>query len=295
MKHSFGTVALLIVAGTATVAALVSAAQGNHIDGRTDTNVMLAAVSSDRSMLSGGISSSNWTRSGTVIVEPLARLTSSGLWVQIPCSTDNQKNCNKFAREYLSKRHIYTVVSADGSGATIDANPTTLSECFDYSGTGNYSGASIEESGIAASSTGIFGDSNPPRLLSTQDTLAIRSSLAELVPRKIDSTRDLRIYSVQLESKEFYVVQRAFTDIPENQSHRLVFGIGEVEPHRFHFLYWKQNTEDESERVLGTIHLKSGQDFLITVVNDPESHFFRVYGIRDNRLSLVYSGGGASC
>jgi hypothetical protein len=49
------------------------------------------------------------------------------------------------------------------------------------------------------------------------------------------------------------------------------------------------------ERVLGTIRLKSGRDFLITVVPDPESQSFRVYGIRDGHLALIYSGGGSSC
>ena len=68
-----------------------------------------------------------------------------------------------------------------------------------------------------------------------------------------------------------------------------------VEPHRFHLLYWKQNTEDEDERLLGTIRLNSGHDFLITVVSDPEGHWYRVYGIRDGKLTQVYSGGGSSC
>jgi hypothetical protein len=83
----------------------------------------------------------------------------------------------------------------------------------------------------------------------------------------------LRLSSVKLEGKELYVVQRAFTDIPEDERHSLVFGIGEVEPHPFHFLHWKQNTEDESETLLGTIHLKSGLDFLITTVSDPRIAF----------------------
>jgi hypothetical protein len=256
---------------------------------------MLAAVSRNDSMLAGGISSGKWTGRGTVVVEPLARLTSSGLWIGLPCNSENQRNCLKFAHDYLSKPHVYTVVSSDGRGATVRSKATTLSECFDYSGTGTYSGAAIERSAIAASSTELFGDSDAVQPLDKEDALAVRTLLTELVPKKLDSTSDLRMFSVQLEGHELYIVQRSFSDAPEGERRKLVFGIGVVEPHRFHLLHWKQNSEDENERVLGTIRLRNGHDFLITVVNDPESHFFRVYGLRGGQVTIVYSGGGASC
>lgn len=53
--------------------------------------------------------------------------------------------------------------------------------------------------------------------------------------------------------------------------------------------------DDESELVLGTIHLKSGQDFLVTTVSDSESQSFRIYGMKDGLLTRVYFGGGSSC
>jgi hypothetical protein len=68
-----------------------------------------------------------------------------------------------------------------------------------------------------------------------------------------------------------------------------------MQKHHFHLDFWKKNTVDESEQILGIIHLKSGRDFLLTTVSDPESHFFRIYGIRDGHLTLVFSGGGSSC
>ena len=74
-----------------------------------------------------------------------------------------------------------------------------------------------------------------------------------------------------------------------------IFAIGTMDQGWFHILHLKKNTEDEAERVLGTIHLKSGRDFLITTVSDPESQWFRVYGIRDGHLTLIYEGGGSSC
>jgi hypothetical protein len=108
-----------------------------------DAGVMLAAVSRDDSMLEGGISSGRWTGKGSVFVEPLARLTQSGEWQSIPCDENQQNACRKFEREYLKKPHDYFVVSADGKGATVRAAPTSLGDCFEYSGTGSYSGVNI--------------------------------------------------------------------------------------------------------------------------------------------------------
>lgn len=257
------------------------------------TPVTLAAVSRDESLLRGGIGPSKWTSSGTLAVEPLALVTDSGEWSSLPCSAKTQKNCLKFERNYLSKPNVYAVVSADGKGATVHAKPTTLSECFDYSGAATYSGATIKHSAIAATSPEIFGDSAPPQLLAPGDAVAIRTLLVrEPVAKKLASTKGVRVFSVNLEEKKFYAVQKTFGD---GEGRALIFGIGVVEPHRFHLLYWKQNTEDEDERVLGTIRLKSGHDFLVTVVSDPEGHWYRVYGVRDGKLTQVYSGGGSSC
>jgi hypothetical protein len=64
---------------------------------------------------------------------------------------------------------------------------------------------------------------------------------------------------------------------------------------QFHLLQWKENTGDEDEVVLGTVRLTNGRDFLVTTVADPEGQWFRVYGIRDGKLVVVYSGGGSSC
>jgi len=256
---------------------------------------MLAAVSRDEDLLRGGIGPSKWTGRGTIAVEPLARLTAAGEWSSIPCSANNEKNCRKFEREYLSKPHDYTVVGADGKGTTIRSKPTTLSECFDYGGTGTYSGGVIEKSTVAASTPEFFTDSEVVRPLNKDDTLAIRKLLSEFVPKKLDSPNGVRVLSMHLGKQNLYVLQRAFEDMPDGGQRSLVFGIGVVESHRFHLLYWKHNTVDENERVLGTISLKSGPDFLITVVSDPESHSYHVYGIRDGKLSLIYAGGGSSC
>lgn len=276
------------------IAAAASLGQ-QSVPGVEHAEVMLAAVSRDEDLLRGGIGPRKWTGRGTVGVEPLAFVTEAGEWSSIPCSTDNQKSCLKFQREYLSKSHDYTVVGPDGKGATVRSKPTTLSECFDYGGAGTYSGGAIEKSTIAASSTEMFTDSEAAHPVGREDALFIRKLLTALVPKKLDSPDGVRVLSVDLEDKELYVLQRAFEDTPDGGHRFLIFGIGVVEPHRLHLLYWKENTADENERVLGTIRLKSGRDFLITVVSDPESHSYHVYGIRDGKLTLIYAGGGSSC
>ena len=262
-----------------------------------DADVTLAAVSRDQYMFVGGIGSGKWTGRGTVVVEPLARLTQSGEWKSLPCGPDNQTNCLKFAHEYLSKPRSYTVISADGKGATVRAAPTTLTGCYGFSGTGTYSGAPLANSAIAASSVEFFADSTAPRHLNNEESVAVRKALARLMPTKLDSTKPLRIFALRLESHDMLVIQRTFADIatPEDGPPNFIFAIGTMDQHRFQVLHWKENTEDEEERLLGTIRLKSGREFLITVVSDPESQSFRVYGIRDGQLLLIYSGGGSSC
>ncbi len=75
----------------------------------------------------------------------------------------------------------------------------------------------------------------------------------------------------------------------------LIFAIGALDKGQFRLLHWKQNTSDEDEVMLGTIHLTNGRDFLVTSVTDPEGQWFRVYGIQQGKLAMVYSGGGSSC
>jgi len=118
-----------------------------------------------------------------------------------------------------------------------------------------------------------------------------------LIPKRFHFTKQLRLFALRLEGQDMFVIQRTFADIAtqENGPPEFIFAIGTMDQGRFHVLWWKQNTEDEEERLLGTIRLKSGREFLVTVVNDPESQSFRVYGIRDGQLLLIYSGGGSSC
>jgi len=103
---------------------------------------------------------------------------------------------------------------------------------------------------------------------------------------------------VQLEGKNLVIVQRAFSDVAALQGdprYKFIFAVGAMDQGRFHVLSWKQEVDDEEERIVGTIRLMSDRDFLITTVSDPESQSFRIYGVRDGRLVRVYSGGGVSC
>jgi hypothetical protein len=267
-------------------------------DQRSD--VMLAVVSRDARMRGMGVGEE--TEKGTAYVEPLAHLTPSGVWRSLPCFadrdgkhyTDQQNACSQFGREYLSKPHTYTVVSAEGRGATINAAPATLNECFDYTGTGTYSGAKIRMPAIAASSIDFFSDGPPPQLLHDAVAMPVLKAFAAAVPGGLDSSSNLKVFSLRLEGQDLALVQRSYAE-GSGKSLKLIFAIGAVEQGQFRLLHWKQNTGDEDEVMLGTVHLMNGRDFLITTVIDPEGQWFRVYGIRQGKLAMVYSGGGSSC
>jgi hypothetical protein len=263
---------------------------------------MIAAVSRDESVLVGGISSSRWTREDTASVEPFGYLTPPGEWSGLPCSTDTEdtvagrNNCLKFAHGYLSKAHVYTVISSDGNGAVVHAAPTTLDACYGYTGKATYSGAAIRKFAVASGSAEFFVQSVPPSPLSYRESATARKALKAFVPEKLDTTQELHFLAVRLEGHDMIVVQRVFSDVAEKPGrYQLVFGIGTLGGGKFHTLHWKQNTGDDQETLLGTIALKNGRQFLITVVNGSEWQFFRVYGIRSGRLALIYTGGGSSC
>jgi hypothetical protein len=269
-------------------------------------DVMVAAVSRDESVLTGGISSGKLKAAREVDVTPLAWLNPSGEWISIACDDNHLAECSRFGTAYLKKPHAYTMVSADGRGATIAVKEMRLdTECFGYGGQGTYSGASINYAGVAASSPAIFSAGRPARRLSHHDAEPIVTLLSAAVGEKLDSTKELQVYSLRLEGHDLFVVQRAFQDWVSKPDYdmgnsagaglKMIFAIGTRWGGQFQLLHWKENIEDENEQILGTIHLRSGRDFLVNTVSQPEGQFFRIYGIRDGKLSLVYSGGGGSC
>jgi len=255
---------------------------------------MIAVVSRDAI---GGLGPSARTKPGTVEVEPVALLAESGEWQAIPCKSGTGEGCKKFARDYLSKRHTYAVISAEGTGITIHTAPVTLSECFGYSGGGTYSGGHIAKSAIAASSSDLFDSAVAPKVVAPSEAARIRKALRPLVPKHLDTVEDLRIMHLQLEALDLLLVQRAYADNidPKNFVRKYLFMVGRVEQGRFHVLQSKQSMDDVEEGLLGTIRMKNGKEFLITTVSDPESQSFRVYGVRDGHVVLVFQGGGSSC
>jgi hypothetical protein len=291
MKRLLTGSLLLIAVAASTQQAPLAPAEG--------TEVMLVAVSRNNAVLAGGIFTGTMLEPRRLSVEPLAWLTSAGQWRGFQCDGKNQSGCRKFEKTYLSKPHTYTVVSADGRGATVQGAPTSLDDCFGYTGSSTYSGASVSGTAIAASSAEMFTTGPSAKRIIGHDANSIRAALSSLVPAKLDSTKELRIYSLSLEGQDFYVVQRAFQDYASkagyNHRLKLIFAIGTMTQGRFHLLHWKKNIDDENELALGTIHLKNGRDFLVTTVSDPESQSFRVYGVKNGRLTVVYFGGGSSC
>src|SRR5271167_252954 len=110
--------------------------------------VMIVGVAHDSSVMGGGLGSRNFLPLGKASVEPIAWLASDGEWKKLPCDDIGPKgyspSCRKFAREYLSKPHDYSVVSADGFGANVNVKGMSLdNECYGIYGKGNFTGAEI--------------------------------------------------------------------------------------------------------------------------------------------------------
>ena len=272
-----------------------------------DKGMMIVAVSRESDVVSGGIGIGRQANHDEVYVEPIVWLTSAGDWKAIRCDWNHPQECSAFNTSYLKKPQTYTVVSADGRGAEVDVNQMRLTladdpqDCFGYGGMGISSGVSITDTAIASSSTEPFTDGEPARRLSGQAAEQIRKSLEALVPAKLDSLNHLRFYSLRLEGKDMIVVQRAYKDYAPASGRdprefmSLIFAIGKIQEGHFHLLFRKKNTQDEDERILGVIHLMSGKDFLVNTVSHPEGQFFRIYGIQNGKLEMVFEGGGGGC
>ncbi len=266
------------------------------------SEALVVAVSRNDSVLSGGIGTGSNAAPGKINLEILAYVSADGQWKSHPCAQNYTKACEKFARDYLGKSQTYTVISADGRGATITSAPTALDECYDYTTTGSYAGAAIRATTIATDAPDFFSPGQPATQLPEEEARIVLRQLKSLIPARLDSIEKLRTYKVQLERHDFFVIQRAFRDYALDPRYdtgqgslKFIFGIAALEQGQLHILYWKKNIEDANEQVLATIHLKTGRDFLVTTISDPESQTFHVYGIRGGKLSLVYSGGGSSC
>jgi hypothetical protein len=270
-------------------------------------DVMIVGVAHDSSVMGGGISSSQFLPQGKVAVEPFATVTPSGEWRLLSCyetsSGNNSPGCKNFDRDYLRKPHDYSVVSADGFGATVHVNRMSLDdECFGIYGHGTFTGADVSYAAVAAESADFFTTGPKAARITESEAVAVRRALARTVGKKLDSTKELRVYSVTLEGQSLLVIQRAFQQYADKPEYRppgspnldFIFAVGRMENARFHLLFWKEYG-DENEQILGLIHLKNGRDFLVSAESDPETSSFRVYGIRDGKFTMIFKGGGGGC
>jgi hypothetical protein len=293
------------LAGLALGLSIFAFAQRARSHGTPDNPVMIAAVSRDGSLLVGGIGSGSLLPNGKLDVSPLAWLTPAGDWKPIRCDESHPVACREFDKDYLSRPHNYGVVSNDGWGANVRVSRMTLdNECFGYYGTGTYSGPTIHYAAVAASATGFFSPRKPAVLLTDSDADTVRRAFAGAAGSKLDSTRHLRVYSFQIGGEQFFAIQRAFQDYVSTPGYDpqkdgelgFIFAIGTMKQGQFHILSWQNKVDnDENEQILGIIHLTNGKDFLVNTVSDPESQYFRIYGIRRGQLSLVFEGGGGGC
>jgi hypothetical protein len=261
--------------------------------------ITIIGVSRDDAVFSGGLSCCERTKQGSVTEKPIARLTPNGDWESLTsCSSDAPSSCEGFQREFLNQSRTYTVISSDGKGALIAVPPGRLGDCYDYDGSGTYSAAEIENTAVAASSPDLFEDSSPPQPLNNLDAKPILNAIASHFPNGLDSALYFKFFSLTLGGQNFVLAKRSLADYTGSKDAKdlqLIFAIGTMKDGQFQIVQWKQNTEDEDERLLGTIRLRSGRDFLLTSVSDPEGQWFRVYGVRSGKLEIVFSGGRSSC
>jgi hypothetical protein len=269
---------------------------------------MVVGVAHDDSVLAGGISSGGPMAPGKVAIEPIAWLNPAGEWKKMSCDDSDgpglSQACKNFDREYLNKPHDYTVVSADGKGAVVHVDRMAIDdECFGIGGQGTFSGGPIRFGAVAAESAGIFTEGASARRLADQEAEPVRKAFATAAGNKLDSMKELRVYSIRMEGQSLFVIQRAYQDYaskpdyqpPNGSNFDEIFAIGTMKEGRFQLLFWKENTGDDNEQILGLIHVKNGRDFLVSSSNNPEGNSFRVYGIRDGKVTLILEGGGGEC
>lgn len=268
-------------------------------------NIVITAVSRDASVLSGGISTGVRTVDGVANVEQIAWLTPSGEWLDLPCNyhwvTDADiARCRAFAASYLGHPHQYTIVSADGYGATVESSPSRVSDCYSIASQGTYSGQTLHRTALAASDPSAFEPGHPLTPLGGDNYQQTLTAFAAAAPVHLATLAGVRLYRVAWGGRELIVVERSFTDFSGSSPSvvpnvKLLFAIGEMADGHFRMLFWKRDTEDDNEQILGTIVLKDGKEFLITSVNSSEAQFFHVYAMHDGSVWMVFSGGGSSC
>jgi hypothetical protein len=291
--------------------------------GRSDHggDVMVVAVARDTNLSASGTTSGELLKKGKVEVSPLAWLAPTGDWRAIDCDNDHPDACLKFDREYLKKPHTYSVISADGRGATVRVETMKLTpqddpdSCFGYGGDGAYSGASISEATIAASSADFFTAGPLPKRLSEEEAEPVRKALAASYREKLEeavwvdwrtggarfeSTLGLTVSSIRIDGEEFFIVKRDSEEEQTDLNSRKyelepLFAVGRMDQGRFDLLYWQKVDGDENERLLGVIYLKNGRDYIVDTVSDQEGSWFRVYGIQNGKVTLVFEGGGGGC
>jgi hypothetical protein len=299
MKSSFTFLAVLIFSLTGFAQSVDQAATP-----RQNERVMVVAVAHDSSVIGGGISSSNFLSPGIASVEPIAWITDQGNWIQLDCTDAKSDACKRFDRAYLSQPHSYSVISADGQGTTVQVKRMELDqECFGMVGRGKFNIGAIRSASVAAERADLFSFGSSAHRLTEIDAAPMRKALADAVGRKLDTTKELRVYAVNLEGQNLLVFQRAFQDWaskpayapPNSPNFKEVFALGSMDNGKFQILQWKKNTRDDNEQILGVIHLRGGHDFLVSASSNPEGNDYRVFGFRDGKLVIIFQGGGGGC
>ena len=236
-------------------------------NGNVQANVMIVSVVHDSSITGGGNSSSNLLRPGEAQVDPIAWMTPEGQWIDIACSETKSAACRRFDRDYLSKPHTYTVVSADGKGTSVVVPRMTLDqECFGFGWRGSFPKGAIRRAAVGAESGELFVEGSTARPLLDAEGAPNRSAFARRMGSKLDSTKELRVYEFSLDGRKLIAIQRAFQDYADKPEYQApnpptlnwIFAIGEMDRGMFRILHLKDVEGDDNEQILGLIHLKNG-------------------------------------
>ncbi len=203
---------------------------------QTDTllrsdRVMVVAVAHDSSVIGGGIGSSNFLPPGIAIVEPIAWINPKGSWIPLECTDGKPGICKRFDRTYLSQPHDYSVISGDGKGTAIHVQRMELDqECFGMSGRGRFSAGAIRSAAVAAEAADLFSIGPSAHRLPESDAAPIRKALAQTVGSKLDTTKELRVYGVNLDGHDLLIFQRAYQDWASKPDYAPPYSLGSCSP-----------------------------------------------------------------
>jgi hypothetical protein len=255
-------------------------------------STVIVALTRWKGLFGGGLMDDEYPTlpAGQLDMQVIGRLTPSGEWKKMPRNTDNPKLMAGF-KNYIAHTHTYTVVSAENHGEQIHSKPARWGECEDYSMDGVYVGQEFSKTAIAADAGDALVATPPLHRLTGKEVLAAQTALKALPKHKLHHVQRLELFSVVIGDRSFLILARGYQPgHPDYDQYTALFAIGELINGAFHSVIWDNaKNNDEQEYPVGVIQDKAGHIYLIDTVTTPETQYFRVYGLRDGKLVVVFN------